>query len=75
MPSVKSILEYTYLNLLYDFFILSVKITFAMTAATFKLIIPPRAKNLLGETVLVNKMDWLLVLQLQHLICICYSIR
>ncbi|OAD56023.1 Epidermal retinol dehydrogenase 2, partial [Eufriesea mexicana] len=54
MPSVKNILEFTYLNLLYDLFVLSVKITFAMTAATFKMIIPPRAKNLLGETVLIT---------------------
>ncbi|XP_051155726.1 epidermal retinol dehydrogenase 2-like isoform X2 [Leptopilina boulardi] len=37
-----------------ELFILSIRITFAMLAATFRFIIPPSMKNLLGETVLIS---------------------
>ncbi|XP_043461592.1 short-chain dehydrogenase/reductase family 16C member 6-like isoform X2 [Leptopilina heterotoma] len=37
-----------------ELFILSIRITFAMLAATFRLIVPPSMKNLLGETVLIS---------------------
>lgn len=52
MFRVKNLL--TFSHLLYDLFVLSMRITVAMAAATFTMIIPPRAKNFLGETVLVN---------------------
>ncbi|CAK9805998.1 Short-chain dehydrogenase/reductase family 16C member 6 [Anthophora plagiata] len=54
MPIIKKIFKFSHFHLLYDLFVLSVKITFAMTVATFRMIIPPRAKNLLGETVLIT---------------------
>ncbi|XP_017881190.1 epidermal retinol dehydrogenase 2-like [Ceratina calcarata] len=54
MSSIKSIFKLSYLHLLYDLFILSLKISFAMSVATFKMIIPPRRKSLLGETVLIT---------------------
>ncbi|CAD1475448.1 unnamed protein product [Heterotrigona itama] len=52
MSRVKSFL--TFSHLLYDLFILSVRISVAMAVATFEMIVPPRAKNLLGETVLIT---------------------
>lgn len=55
MSSIKNVFTFSHLHLLYDLFVLSMKITFAMTVAAFKMVIPPRAKNLIGETVLVNK--------------------
>lgn len=55
MSSIKNVFTFSHLHLLYDLFVLSMKITFAMTVAAFKMVIPPRAKNLIGETVLVNE--------------------
>lgn len=43
------------MHFFYDLFLLSMKITIAMVVATFKAVVPCRAKNLLGETVLVNR--------------------
>lgn len=57
MPMIRSIFKLSHLQLLYDLFLLSLKITFAMTVATFEMVIPPRSKKLLGETVLVNESD------------------
>ncbi|KOC61585.1 Epidermal retinol dehydrogenase 2 [Habropoda laboriosa] len=54
MSIIRNIFRFSHLRLFYDIFVLSVKITFAMTVATFKMVIPPRAKNLLGETVLIT---------------------
>ncbi|CAK9808916.1 Epidermal retinol dehydrogenase 2 [Anthophora quadrimaculata] len=54
MPIIKKIFRFSHFHLFYDLFVLSVRITFAMTVATFRMIIPPRAKNLLGETVLIT---------------------
>ncbi|XP_076682233.1 firelighter [Andrena cerasifolii] len=54
MPSIASILRWTHLDLLYNLFLLSVKIAFAMVVATFKEILPYQAKSLLGETVLIT---------------------
>ncbi|XP_050586222.1 estradiol 17-beta-dehydrogenase 11-like [Bombus affinis] len=52
MSRMKSI--FTFSHLLYDLFVFSMRITFAMTVAAFKMIVPPRSKNLLGETVLIT---------------------
>lgn len=57
MPMIRNIFKLSHLQLLYDLFLLSLKITFAMTVASFKMVIPPRSKSLLGETVLVNESD------------------
>ncbi|KAG6801348.1 short-chain dehydrogenase/reductase family 16C member 6 [Apis cerana] len=54
MSSIKNVFTFSHLHLLYDLFVLSMKITFAMTVAAFKMVIPPRAKNLIGETVLIT---------------------
>lgn len=60
MPSVMSIFKSSHLHLLYDLFRLSMRITFAMILATFKVVLPCRGKSLLGETVLVNENNVLL---------------
>ncbi|XP_060814329.1 estradiol 17-beta-dehydrogenase 11-like [Bombus pascuorum] len=52
MSRMKSI--FTFSHLLYDLFVFSMRITFAMTVAAFKMIVPSRSKNLLGETVLIT---------------------
>ncbi|CAL7939627.1 unnamed protein product [Xylocopa violacea] len=54
MPSIKRIFRFSHLHLLYDLFVLSLRITFATIVATFRVVLPSRGKNLLGETVLIT---------------------
>lgn len=80
MSSIKNIFKSSHLRLLYDLFVLSMKISFAMSVATFKMIIPPRRKSLLGETVLItgagHGIGRELAIQLSSLGCIivCWDI-
>lgn len=55
MLRVANIFRSCRLRLLYDLFLLSMKITVAMVVATIKVVLPGRLKNLLGETVVVNE--------------------
>ncbi|XP_076173365.1 firelighter [Ptiloglossa arizonensis] len=54
MLRVANIFRSCRLRLLYDLFLLSMKITVAMVVATIKVVLPGRLKNLLGETVVVT---------------------
>ncbi|XP_003707576.1 firelighter [Megachile rotundata] len=54
MFNIMSIFKSGHLHLLYDLFRLSARIGVAMIIATFKMVLPCRTKNLLGETVLIT---------------------
>ncbi|XP_043251708.1 estradiol 17-beta-dehydrogenase 11-like [Colletes gigas] len=51
---IRDVIRSTHLYLLYELFLLSMKITAAMLVAAVRMVIPPKPKNLLGETVLIT---------------------